>query len=111
MKYAKKPDPFYKGRRWEIIRAAALARDGYLCQESKRFGKMVSADTVHHAFPRDEFPEYQYALWNLVSLSGAKHDEMHDRNTNRLTDKGAELLRRVARRNGVEVPEWYKSRL
>ena len=108
MKYAKKPDPFYKSTRWERIRAAALARDGYLCQESKRYGRRVSADTVHHVFPRDEFPQYQWALWNLVSLSAAKHDEMHDRNTNRLTDRGAELLRRVARKNGVEVPEWYR---
>lgn len=104
----KHADPFYKSKRWERIRAAALARDGYLCQESKRFGKMVSADTVHHAFPRDEFPEYQYCLWNLVSLTSARHDEMHDRVTGRLTDKGVELLRRVARRKGVEVPEWYR---
>lgn len=104
----KRADPFYKSKRWERIRAAALARDGYICQESKRYGKMVSADTVHHIFPRDEFPEYQYCMWNLVSLTSARHDEMHDRETGRLTDKGADLLRRVARRRGMEVPEWYR---
>ena len=47
-------------------------------------------------------------MWNLVSLTSARHDEMHDRVTGRLTDKGMELLRRVARRKGVEVPEWYR---
>lgn len=104
----KRADPFYKGARWERIRAAALARDGYQCQESKRYGRLVQADTVHHVFPRDEFPEYQYCMWNLVSLCSARHDEMHDRVTGRLTDRGAELLRRVARRQGVEVPEWYR---
>ena len=105
---AKKADPFYKGKRWEAVRAAALARDGYICQESKRYGKMVQADTVHHVFPRELFPEYQYSMWNLVSLNGAVHDEMHDRVTGDLTEKGKTLLRRTARRQGVEVPARYR---
>lgn len=103
----KKADPFYKGARWERVRAAALARDGYMCRESARFGRRVQADTVHHAFPRELFPEYQYSLWNLVSLSAAVHDQMHDRVTGDLTEKGKDLLRRVARRAGVDVPGRY----
>lgn len=105
---AKKADPFYKSRRWRAVRDAALARDGYICQESKRYGKMVQADTVHHVFPRELFPEYQYAMWNLISLAGPVHDQMHDRVTGDLTQKGRELLRRVARRHGVEVPGRYR---
>jgi len=105
---SKKADPFYKGKRWEAVRAAALARDGYMCQVSKRYGKMVPADTVHHVFPRELFPEYQYSMWNLVSLAGAVHDEMHDRVTGDLTEKGKDLLRRTARRHGVEVPARYR---
>ena len=107
MKY-KITDPFYRTKRWERLRAAVLRRDGYMCQASRRYGKRVEATTVHHIFPRDEFPEYQYCLWNLVSLTSARHDEMHDRETGRLTGKGADLLRRVARRRGMEVPEWYR---
>ena len=105
---SKKADPFYKGKRWRRVRDAALARDGYICQESRRFGKNVPADTVHHVFPRELFPEYQYSMWNLVSLAGAVHDEMHDRVTGDLTEKGKDLLRRTARRHGVEVPARYR---
>ena len=59
MKY-KFTDPFYRTKRWERLRAAVLRRDGYMCQASRRYGKRVEATTVHHIFPRDEFPEYQW---------------------------------------------------
>ena len=106
---SKKADPFYKSGRWRRVRDAALARDGYVCQVSKRFGKMVPADTVHHVYPRELFPEYQYCMWNLVSLAGSVHDEMHDRVTGDLTGKGKDLLRRTARRHGMEVPARYRA--
>lgn len=102
-------DPFYRSRRWERLRAAVLRRDGYMCQEAKRYGKRAEATTVHHVFPRDEFPEYQWEAWNLVSLAGDVHDQMHDRVTGALTEKGAEWLRRVARKNGIEVPGRYRA--
>lgn len=102
-------DPFYRSRRWERLRAAVLRRDGYMCQEARRYGKRAEATTVHHVFPRDEFPEYQWEAWNLVSLAGDVHDQMHDRVTGALTEKGAEWLRRVARKNGVEVPGRYRA--
>ena len=101
-------DPFYRSRRWEKLRAAVLRRDGYMCPESRRYGKRAEADTVHHIFPRDEFPEYQWEAWNLISLAGDVHDKMHDRNTGALTSRGAELLRRTARRRGIEVPGRYQ---
>jgi 5-methylcytosine-specific restriction endonuclease McrA len=101
-------EPFYRTRRWERLRAAVLRRDGYMCQESKRFGKRAEATTVHHVFPREEFPEYQWEPWNLISLAGDVHDQMHDRVSGALTQRGAELLRRVARKNGVEVPGRYR---
>lgn len=101
-------DPFYRTGRWRRLRAAMLRRDGYRCMESARFGKRAEATTVHHIFPRDEFPEYQWAPWNLVSLAGDVHDQMHDRVTGALTDKGADLLRRTARKYGVDVPGRYR---
>ena len=87
MKY---PDPYYKTARWQRLRERVLRRDGYLCQVSKRYGKRVEATTVHHVFPREEFPEYEWAPWNLVSLAGNVHDELHDRTTGALTEKGVE---------------------
>lgn len=99
---------FYRCARWERKRAKILRRDGYLCQISKRYGKTVPADTVHHIFPRDEFPEYQLSDWNLISLSASVHDTMHDRTSGKLSPAGAELLRRTCRKYGKEIPDQYK---
>ena len=102
-------DPFYRSGKWRRLREAVLRRDGYRCQESARYGKRAEASAVHHIFPRDEFPEYQWEPWNLVSLAGDVHDQMHDRVTGALTDRGAELLRRTARKRGMDVPGWYRA--
>lgn len=80
-----------------------LRRDGYMCQESKRYGKQVPATTVHHIFPASQYPEYQWCEWNLISLSARAHDLMHDRATNELTEKGLELQRRVARKQNISL--------
>lgn len=99
---------FYDSRRWRHLRQLILKRDGYQCQLSKRYGKMIQANTVHHIFPRDEFPEYETESWNLISISSDVHNELHDRNTNQLTDKGIDLLRRTARKYNIEIPLRYK---
>lgn len=104
----KRTDPFYRLPRWKRLRERVLRRDGYMCRESARYGKRTEASTVHHIFPRDEFPEYQWEPWNLVSLAGDVHDSMHDRQTGALTERGAELLRRTARRQEVDVPGRYR---
>ena len=104
----KTPEQFYSSAKWKHLRGVILRRDGYMCQLSKRYGKRVQADTVHHIFPREDFPEYQWAAWNLVSLSKDVHDTLHDRNTRELTDKGVELLRRTARKYDVPVPLRYQ---
>ena len=104
----KTTDPFYHSGKWQRLRAAVLRRDGYMCRESRRYGKRAEATTVHHVFPREEFPEYQWEPWNLISLAGDVHDQMHDRVTGALTEKGMELLRRTARRAGVDVPMRYR---
>ena len=79
-----------------------------MCQISKRYGKMIPATVVHHVFPRDEFPEYQWEPWNLISVSEGAHNSLHDRVTNALTPKGVELLKRTARKNGMAVPLRYR---
>lgn len=93
----------YKSKRWKSLRAAILRRDDYTCQESLRYGKHVQANTVHHIFPAKLFPEYQWEPWNLVSLSKSVHNEMHVRDTDELTEKGLELMRRTARARGMKI--------
>ena len=93
----------YKTKRWERLRRAVLARDGYRCQESARYGKTKTATTVHHIFPRDDYPQYQWDDWNLISLSAEMHNEMHDRNTGALTAKGRELMQRTARKRNMKL--------
>lgn len=96
-------ESFYKTKRWKRLRAAVLARDGYQCQINKRYGKSVQANTVHHIFPMDDYPEYKWEPWNLISVSSQAHDELHNRTTRTLTDKGVELMRRTARRRNMEI--------
>ena len=87
----------YKSEKWKRLAAMAMRRDGYMCQLSKRYGKRVPAEVVHHIYPVDEYPEYAYCLWNLVSLSRAMHNTLHDRNTDKLTAEGVALMRRTKR--------------
>lgn len=97
------PDTFYHTKRWERLRASILRRDGYMCQISRRYGKRREAQTVHHIFPRDRFPEYQWEPWNLISISNEIHEELHNRQTGALSAKGMELLRRTAKARGIMI--------
>ena len=56
---------------------------------------------VHHIFPREQFPEYQWELWNLISLTNEMHNKMHDRSTSKLTAEGMRLLVRTAKKQGI----------
>lgn len=75
-------------KRWRHLRQLALRRDGGYCREAARYGKRVPATVVHHIWPAEDYPEYAYSLWNLVSLSAGAHDAMHDRETRKLTAAG-----------------------
>lgn len=86
----------YKSKRWKIKRQAILTRDRFQCRECRRFGLMVNAAVVHHAYPTEEFPEFSWDDWNLVSLCVGCHNAMHDRDTGALTDLGLSWRRRVS---------------
>lgn len=74
--------------RWRHLRQQALRRDGYRCREAARYGRIEEAQVVHHIWPAEDYPEYAYCLWNLVSLSKSAHDALHDRTTGNLTAAG-----------------------
>ena len=42
---------FYKSKKWKDKCKVILKRDGYRCQLSKRYGKQVDAEIVHHIYP------------------------------------------------------------
>ena len=98
-------------KRWEDLRAYILRRDKFLDQVELRYGRRVEANTVHHVFPRELYPQFTYCSWNLVSVSHKTHNKLHIRDSHKLTDKGWELLVRVARRNNIEIPEGAKELL
>lgn len=86
----------YKSTRWLKKRKHILKRDKYLCQEAKRYGRREQANTVHHIYPAEEYPQYAWSDWNLISLSEEAHNAMHDRVSHCLTRQGENLKRRVS---------------
>ena len=96
-------DPFYRSKRWEHLRAKVLRRDGYKCRECIRYGKHKSAEVVHHAVPRSDFPELQWESWNLVSLCNTCHEHMHTRTTDELSAAGRDLAIRTLRKAGHDI--------
>lgn len=86
---------FYKSPQWLRKREKILRRDSYLCRECKRYGKTTQANTVHHIYPREDYPEYSLTNENLLSVCGNCHNEFHDRNTNALTEKGLRWMERT----------------
>lgn len=86
---------YYKSSKWKRLAKRAMIRDNYQCQISKRYGKNVPAKVVHHIYPVEHFPEYAYSLWNLICLSEAEHNRVHDRKTGKLTEAGLNLMRRT----------------
>ena len=93
----------YNCKRWRHKSEYIKRRDKGLCQYSKRYGKRVPAEVVHHIYPADEYPEYAWCDWNLISLSKKVHNLMHDRNTGQLTVLGLQLQRRT------KIPQNHQS--
>ena len=85
----------YKSEKWRRVRRMVLQLDGYKCQIAKRYGRTEEATIVHHIYPADEYPEYRYCIWNLISVSAASHNKLENRNTGELTEFGKELQRRT----------------
>ena len=48
------------------------------CREARRYGRNVEASVVHHIWPAEDWPEYAWADWNLLSLSAEAHRAMHN---------------------------------
>lgn len=86
----------YQSGKWKKKRKKILRMDGYICQIAKRYGRTEEATVVHHIYPADEYPEYAWCDWNLISVSLATHNKLENRETGELTKMGMELQRRTA---------------
>jgi 5-methylcytosine-specific restriction protein A len=77
-------DPFYASARWRALRQAKLL-DSPLCEcdDCKRTGAVVAADTVDHIQPRAERPDLELSYENLRSMSAAHHNRRTRRHLNR----------------------------
>lgn len=89
-------DGFYQSGKWKKKRLKILRRDGYKCQLSKRYGRNVEATTVHHIYPREDYPQYELCDWNLISVGRDMNNKLHDRESGKLTTVGLELMRRTS---------------
>jgi len=93
----------YQLAKWDRLRSSILRRDGYQCQLCKRYGKQTAGSHVHHIFPAENYEQYQFTAWNLITLCQACHNRMHDRDTHELSSEGRNLMRRTARAHGIDI--------
>lgn len=85
----------YRSYRWKKKRQHVLRRDHYVCQLAKRYGRIEEATHVHHIYPAEDYPEWAWSDWNLVSLSARSHNMVEDRTNGQLTELGVQLQRRT----------------
>ena len=85
----------YYGNKWKKKRLHILRLDGYVDQIAKRYGRTEEANVVHHIYPAEQYPEYAWQDWNLISVSLATHNKLEDRKTGELTELGLALQRRT----------------
>ena len=98
-------NPFYTTAKWKAKASKIKRRDGYQCQECKRYGKTSAAEQVHHINPLEDYPYLAWENDNLLSLCNACHNKMHNREDHSLTSFGLRWVKKVE----VRIKKKYKS--
>ena len=93
----------YKGKRWQAKRKHILLRDKWTDQYLLRQGVKREANLVHHILPAQEYPDYQWKDWNLISISETTHKHLHEKYTGRLSPEGWQLAQEVADLHGIKL--------
>lgn len=94
----------YNSPRWKKKREHILRRDGWIDQVMIRDGVKIEADTVHHILPREQYPEYEWEDWNLISVNRMTHTKrIHNVWNGDLTRLGKTLMIETAQANGVPL--------
>ncbi|WP_442893615.1 HNH endonuclease [Bacillus sp. 2205SS5-2] len=68
---------FYRSIVWRKKREYILKRDGFLCQECKKYGVNRDANIVHHIKELEHHPELRLSNNNLVSVCAKCHNKLH----------------------------------
>ena len=95
-------DPFYLSGRWRALRKLVIQRAKYTDQLRLREGVHIEADTVHHIFPREAYPEYEWCRWNLIAINHATHKILHTP-TGTLSKAGQALQEETAAEQGIKI--------
>lgn len=95
---------FIHSKTWKIKRQNILRRDGYIDQYVKRTtGQIQPGHIVHHILPKEQFPQYALADWNLMTVGTYTHRAVLHTKTGKLSKAGEALMRETAAMNGVEL--------
>ena len=97
---------FYGNKKWTDKRAKILKRDGYECQNCRRYYKTKEARVVHHIYFFEDYSELGLQNWNLVSLCNECHNKMH----NRVTDEATKLGKEYQSKRKVEFNNYFKNK-
>ena len=83
----------YSSQKWKKKRAKILRLDGYKDVVAGWYGRTEAAQMVHHIYPAEEYPEYEWEDWNLISVSYSTHKKLENSMTGGLTELGRQLMR------------------
>ena len=97
---------FYKNNKWVVKREKILKRDGYECQNCRRYFRSKEAKVVHHIYFYEDYAELGLMNWNLISLCNECHNKMH----NRLTDEPTNLGKEYQGKRKVEFNNYFKNK-
>ena len=67
------------------------------------YGSTIEADMVHHIFPVEEYPQYAYCDWNLISVNTHTHRQMLHERYGKLARLGKNLMYAKAAERGINL--------
>ena len=69
----------YHTNRWRRLRESVMNAYGYKDLVAASEGRLEPAETVHHIVPTSDDPSQFYSFENLIPVSRATHDVIHER--------------------------------